>query len=633
MPHLPAGISSMKLKVSTFEQEISSASLGNNSIQINEEIKNAFNNQPSGTIFTPSIAVTYSDTGSEILTPTAIPNYVPKKITPSLSLANIPDKLTTDASFSIDSLVAKTGTGVLSYSSSNTSVATINSSTGQVTIVGAGTTSITVSLAASADGIWAAAATPVSKTLTVSLPTSSVPAWTQRGADIDGEAASDFSGGGVSLSADGNILAIGASGNDASGNILSNAGHVRVYQYDATKTTAQMDQSLPNYGPVRWNRLGGDIDGEGSDDYSGISLSLSADGTILAIGGRSNNANIPNTIDGDGNIIESDVGHVRVYQYDATKTTAQMDQSLPNFGPVGWNRLGADIDGKAADDRSGWSVSLSADGSIVAIGAVNNTGNVPTQDEYGNILVVGHVRVYQWNQSSSLWEQIGQDIDGEAIGYGSGYSLALSSNGNTVAIGTPDNYESENLLRNIGYVCVYDYDGSQWIKRGSNIYGKSLDDHSGYSVSLSSDGNIVAIGAPSEFFDFTSSGHVRVYYWDTLPTPNKWTQLGQDINGEAATDLSGYSVSLSSDGFILAIGAPSNDDNFTSGGQVRVYQLNQTSLLWEQIGQDINPGEAASDNSGRSVSLSSNGSILAIGALFNDGNGLNSGCVRVYKYE
>ena len=77
MSSFPSGISSMKLKVSTFEQDISSASLGNNNIQINEEIKNAFNNQPAGTIFNPSIAVTYSNTGSEILTPTVIPSYVP----------------------------------------------------------------------------------------------------------------------------------------------------------------------------------------------------------------------------------------------------------------------------------------------------------------------------------------------------------------------------------------------------------------------------------------------------------------------------------------------------------------------------------------------------------------------------
>ena len=77
MSSFPNGISSMKLTVSTFEQDISSASLGSNSIQINEEIKNAFNNQPAGTIFNPSIAVTYSNTGSEILTPTVIPSYIP----------------------------------------------------------------------------------------------------------------------------------------------------------------------------------------------------------------------------------------------------------------------------------------------------------------------------------------------------------------------------------------------------------------------------------------------------------------------------------------------------------------------------------------------------------------------------
>jgi surface protein len=169
MSSFPIGISSMKLKVSTFEQEISSASLGSNSIQINEQIKNAFNNNIDGTIFNPSIAVIYSDTVfpsvPEILAPTAIPNYVPKKITPSLSLSDIPNKLTTDASFSIASLVSNTGTGVLSYSSSNPSIATVNASTGVVTVVGAGTVDITVSLAASVDQVYSA--TSLSKTLTV----------------------------------------------------------------------------------------------------------------------------------------------------------------------------------------------------------------------------------------------------------------------------------------------------------------------------------------------------------------------------------------------------------------------------------------------------------------------------------
>ena len=51
------------------------------------------------------------------------------------------------------------------------------------------------------------------------------------------------------------------------------------------------------------------------------------------------------------------------------------------------------------------------------------------------------------------------------------------------------------------------------------------------------------------------SGHVRVYEWDNT----SWTQLGDDIDGENFADFSGWSVSLSSDGTIVAIGS-SNDE-------------------------------------------------------------------------
>ncbi|MGB0676770.1 MAG: hypothetical protein ACPGO8_04100, partial [Ilumatobacteraceae bacterium] len=86
-------------------------------------------------------------------------------------------------------------------------------------------------------------------------------------------------------------------------------------------------------------------------------------------------------------------------------------------------------------------------------------------------------------------------------------------------------------------------------------------------------------------------------------------QLGSDIDGEAAGDMSGWSVSLSSDGTIIAIGAGGNDDNGSSAGHVRVYQYSNDS--WTQLGSDID-GEAANDNSGGSVSLSSDGTIIAI---------------------
>ena len=67
-----------------------------------------------------------------------------------------------------------------------------------------------------------------------------------------------------------------------------------------------------------------------------------------------------------------------------------------------WSQKGGDIDGEAADDQSGWSVSLSGNGNIVAIGANKNDGTGTD---------AGHVRVYEYSGSS--WSQKGGDIDAE----------------------------------------------------------------------------------------------------------------------------------------------------------------------------------------------------------------------------
>ena len=64
---------------------------------------------------------------------------------------------------------------------------------------------------------------------------------------------------------------------------------------------------------------------------------------------------------------------------------------------------------------------------------------------------------------------------------------------------------------------------------------------------------------------------------------------------EAAGDWSGRSVKLSSDGSIVAIDSRNNDGNGSNSGSVRVYQYNGS--IWTQLGQDID-GEAAGDYSG-----------------------------------
>merc|ERR1711935_1217965 len=100
----------------------------------------------------------------------------------------------------------------------------------------------------------------------------------------------------------------------------------------------------------------------------------------------------------------------------------------------------------------------------------------------------------------------------------------------------------------------------------------------------------------------------RIYEYDT--TSEDWRQLGTDIDGEAAGDLSGNSVSMSDDGSRVAIGAKYNDGNGDLSGHTRIYEYDTTSEDWRQLGNDID-GEAAGDKSGRSVSMSDDGSRVA----------------------
>ena len=135
---------------------------------------------------------------------------------------------------------------------------------------------------------------------------------------------------------------------------------------------------------------------------------------------------------------------------------------------------------------------------------------------------------------------------------------------------------------------VYEYSSSSWSQLGADIDGEAAGDYSGYSVSLSSDGTIVAIGAP----DNDGNGSIQgMCVFMSIPV-GSWSQLGTDIDGEAADDNSGYSVSLSSDGTIVAIGASGNDGNGSNSGHVRVYEYSSSS--WSQLGADID-GEAADD--------------------------------------
>jgi hypothetical protein len=273
-------------------------------------------------------------------------------------------------------------------------------------------------------------------------------------------------------------------------------------------------------------------------------------------------------------------------------------------------QLGIDIDGEATNDGSGRSVSLSADGSRVAIGGDGSAG---------------HVRVFDWDAAlgTPAWSPVGVRIDGAVAGDDFGTSVSLSADGSRVAIGAPKN---DGAGVRAGHVRIYDWNGTTWIRVGADIRGEAAEDQSGLSVSLSADGSRVAIGAPFNDGSGASAGHVRVYRWDAALSTPAWVQVGDDIEGEAAEDRSGRSVSLSADGSRVAIGAENNAGGGTWRGHVRVFDWD--GIRWTQVGADID-GVADDDRSGVSA-LSADGSRVAIGARLHRLAGVSVGHVRVF---
>ena len=332
--------------------------------------------------------------------------------------------------------------------------------------------------------------------------------WSQIGQDIDGEAIGDLSGISVSLSCDGSIIAIGASNNN-------NIGHVRIYE---------------NHGGV-WSQIGEDIDGIQPQFFFGRSVSLSCDGRVVAIGTNTANVNSPVS------------GQACVYR---------------NQGGI-WERVGNTINNTLGVNVLGTMVSLSNNGNVIAVG---------TSFDPGNGILSGNVRVFK-NQGES-WAQIGQDINNQMDGDQFAREISLSGDGKVIAVSSMF-INSDN--ERIGLVNVYeDQENESWAQIGETINGKMDGDQFGRGLSLSDDGSVIAIGARFSNDNGLGAGQVRVFQNENAV----WRQIGDDINGSMPGDQFGVSVSLSADGNTVAIGSNLSNNN---KGQVRIYDLTSAFLL------------------------------------------------------
>jgi hypothetical protein len=285
-------------------------------------------------------------------------------------------------------------------------------------------------------------------------------------------------------------------------------GVVIVYEYNANAASGS-----------QWQQLGDLIETEAAGDGKYASISLSGNGTTLAIGSPSHLSSG-----------HEDSGLVRVYSWSPASDI--------------WVRPGTDIEGTGSGEGRlfGASVSLSHDGSRLAIGCPGRS----------------LVQVFEYTSYPVFWSQIGGDIE-SGSGSGFGNSVSLSGDGTRLAVGQP--YQSDLTLQSTGNVKVYLYGPADlWVVK-TRIDGPSTDsltivpdqtsDRFGQSVAMSSDGKSFAVGAPYYLAE-GKVGLVRVYK-DDSGTGDMWVQVHVDIRGTAWAF--GISVALSSDGSKVAIGA------------------------------------------------------------------------------
>ncbi len=285
---------------------------------------------------------------------------------------------------------------------------------------------------------------------------------------------------------------------------------------------------------------------------------------------------------------------VAVNSLGASPVSNQVTLTLPApTGPI--QQIGSDI--LSPDLSFGSNLALSANGGRIVVSAYA-TAN-------------GTTRVYE--RSGNTWIQVGADIIGEAAGDRAGTSVDINAAGTRVAIGA---YLNDGGGGSSGHVRVYDLVGATWTQVGADLDGDGASWALGWSVALSASGNRLIAGGPG---NGGTTGRVKVYEL----VSGTWTQLGVTLT---AGHEFGDAVDISSDGTTIAVSSPSAAGS-SRAGTAQVFRL--SAGAWTQVGNTLQ-GEQIADVFGSGLSLSANGSRIAVAATNDREASGGAGKVRVF---
>jgi hypothetical protein len=279
-----------------------------------------------------------------------------------------------------------------------------------------------------------------------------------------------------------------------------------------------------------------------------------------------------------------------------------MNPTMSPSESIGYTKVSS-FYGENSNDRAGSSLAIASDTNVIAIGSPNAATGF------------GEVRVFTLVESQLL--PYGKTLKGKNKGDMFGNSLSISKDGQILAIGSP------MARKNEGYVTVFEfnYENQDWVKMGQDITLSEADTFFGSAISLSGNGDRLAIGMPRANDD---DGQTLIFHYNSIS--GIWIRLGQALYG-SEKELHGFSVSLDGTGETLAAGAVRSSNGTPNYGRVYLYRWDTTK--WVPFGNPI----FGRDLIGRSVSLSLDGMRVAIGSTgYDNGKKENVGACAVYGY-
>jgi hypothetical protein len=436
----------------------------------------------------------------------------------------------------------------------------------------------------------------------------------------------------LALSGDGETLAIGARledsaatgiGGDEADNSARNAGAVYVFTRDAG-------------GPwVREAYLKAS-NTDAADEF-GFSLALSDDGNTLAVSSYLEDSAATGVNGDETDNSMRDSGAVYVFVRSDARWTQQAYIKPANTGEPD--------DG----DAFGYSLSLSGDGDTLAVGTMGEDSAAPgINGDASDNSADGAGAVYVFTRNGVTWKQqayVKASNTGAADLFGA--SLALSGDGNTLAVGALDedgsstgiNGADDNDATGSGAIYVFRFRNGAWSQQ-AYIKASNTERNDALSiVALSRDGNTLAAAAFDEDSTATgvnadqsgphesdlSTGAVYVYVFDGA----EWSQQAYlKASNTGANDEFGVRLALDDSGDLLAVGTPledgsglglnpAQDDSADDAGAVYLFRRDGTE--WAEILYLKAPNTEAYDEFGATVALSNDGRVLAVGARVEDG--------------